>query len=100
MSGLDIERLIAENEARVAQLEIAALNAVQLMPGGQAKADLRDVCDAEESAEAWLFRKQAEAVVPAIMVTGREFGRGDLTYSALRMFAEDYVQRLRQQGGE
>src|SRR5690554_1786606 len=33
--------------ARVAELEVAILNAVQAMPGGQAKAELRDVYDAE-----------------------------------------------------
>ena len=93
-------QVTAENEAlraRVAQLETAALSAVQLMPGGQAKAALRDAYDAEESAEAWLLRKQAEAVVPAIMVTAQEFGRPDIVYSAMRMFAEDYAQRLHTQ---
>ena len=43
---------------------------------------------------------QTEAVVPAIMVAGREFGRSDLTHSSLRMFAEDYAQRLYQKADE
>lgn len=51
-----------KQQARIAQLENAALVAICLMPGGQAKAELRDAYDAAESAQSWLLRKQAEAV--------------------------------------
>lgn len=89
----DLDRALA----RVAELEDGVKEAVSSPFGYQGQVVRKLLADKSQS---WLLRKQAEAVVPAIMVTAREFGRPDITYSAVRMFAEDYAQRLRQQADE
>lgn len=106
----EIARLQAEVErlrARVAQLEVAALDAIQAMPGGQAKADLRDAYDEDTPATAWLLRKQAEAVEAAVYeLTPGHYGPPDDPspefVAACEMCAEfsGYAQRLRQQAAE
>lgn len=103
----EITRLQSEVErlrARVAQLELAALDAIQAMPGGQAKADLRDAYDEDTPATAWLLRKQAEAV-EAWAKDQNLPPDEDLTevgWHAKRIYerANDYAQRLRQQAAE
>lgn len=106
-ANAELTRLQAENEAlraRVAQLETAALNAVQLMPGGQAKADLRDAYDAEESAEAWLLRKQSWAVED-FLDWANGYCSGWAQDDAGRIYWHDaqikgFAQRLHQQADE
>lgn len=54
----------------------------------------------ELAAKAWLLRKQAEAVEPAIRTALRNLGNADLTEEDIDQFAYDYAQRLRQQADE
>lgn len=49
------------------------------------------------NAKAWLLRKQAEAVEPAIRTALRNLGNADITEEDIKAFAYHYAQRLRTQ---
>lgn len=56
--------------------------------------------DPEEYESAWLLRKQAEAVEPAIRTALRSLGNADLSEDDIADFAESYAQRLHQQADD
>jgi len=54
----------------------------------------------ELSAKAWLLRKQAEAVEPAIRTALRNLGNADISEDDIARFASGYAARIRQQANE
>ena len=107
-----IKELREQNEklqARVAALELAALNAISFMPGGKAKAELRDAYDnATGSTEAFTLRKQAEALCACseeLKMSNRYedpiFTRGMATaYGFITGTAQTLIDEAGQAGGQ
>ena len=61
---------------------------------------VKAACGHIPNEDAWLLRKQADAVEPAIRTALRNLGNADLSEEDIERFAEDYAQRLRHQAAE
>ena len=81
----ELRQQLAESEARVAELEAT------LYHGN---------LEREKCQKAMILRKQAEAVEPAIRTALHNLGNADITEEDIRVFAEQYAQRLRNQADE
>ena len=81
----NLRQQLAESEARVAELEST------LYHGN---------LEREKCQKAMILRKQAEAVEPAIRTALHNLGNADITEEDIRVFAEQYAQRLRNQADE
>ena len=108
----DDARATAERaQARVAELEYALSYLREPWDLGQIlgaetrrRVEFADAALAGNKTDAWLLRKQAEAVDEAIVYALRAVGNVDPFEVDIHKFAHDYAQRLRpqppQQGGE
>ena len=94
-----LEKLEQERDAlaaHVEQLRIAALNAVQLMSGGKAKADLRDAYDATSAQHLAEIKAQA---IEGYANKLQDSGRG-VTIRSVKASLLSYANKIRSEAAE